>query len=154
MASRILGMGDVLSLIEKAQQVVSEEEVKKLEKRMRENTFTLDDYLAQFDMVKKMGGVQDIMGMLPGMPGLGMGKLKNLKADAIDEGKLERTKAIILSMTKRERKDPSILNFSRKQRIAKGSGTTVQEINQLLKQFEQIKTLMKSMKNGKMRLPF
>ncbi len=154
MASRILGMGDVLSLIEKAQQVVSEEEVKKLEKRMRENTFTLDDYLAQFDMVKKMGGVQDIMSMLPGMPGLNMGKLKGLKADSVDESKLERTKAIILSMTKKERKDPSILNFSRKQRIAKGSGTTVQEINQLLKQFEQIKQLMKSMKNGKMRLPF
>lgn len=151
MASRILGMGDVLTLIEKAQQAVTEE-VKQIEKRLRENSFTLDDYLQQFDMIKKMGGVQDIMGMLPGIPG--MGKFKGAKIGDIDESKLERTKAIILSMTKKERKDPSVLNYSRKQRIAKGSGTTVQEINQLLKQFEQIKTLMKSMKGGKRRLPF
>ncbi len=154
MASRILGMGDVLTLIEKAQQAVSEEEVLKMEKRMRENTFTLDDYLSQFDMIKKMGGVQDIMSMLPGMPGLNMAKLKGVKADSIDERKIERSKSIILSMTKKERKDPSILNFSRKQRICKGSGTTIQELNVLLKQFEQIKTLMKSLKNGKRRLPF
>ncbi len=154
MASRILGMGDVLTLIEKAQQAVSEEEVLKMEKRMRENIFTLDDYLSQFDMIKKMGGVQDIMSMLPGMPGLNMAKLKGVKADSIDESKIERSKSIILSMTKKERKDPSILNFSRKQRICKGSGTTIQELNVLLKQFEQIKTLMKSLKNGKRRLPF
>ncbi len=151
MAKRILGMGDVMSLIEKAQEAVNEEDVKKLEKHFKENTFTLDDYLSQFDMIKKMGGVSDILGMLPGM---GMGKLKGVKAEDIDESKLERTKAIILSMTKREKKDPSILNYSRKQRIAKGSGTTVQEINQLLKQFEQIKQLMKQLKNGKRRLPF
>ncbi len=152
MASRILGMGDVLTLIEKAQQAVSEEEVKQIEKRMRENSFTLDDYLQSFDMIGKMGGVQDIMGMLPGIPA--MGKFKGAKVADIDEKKLDRTKAIILSMTKKERKDPSILNFSRKQRIAKGSGTTVQEINQLLKQFEQMKSLMKSMKGGRRRLPF
>ena len=151
MAKRILGMGDVMSLIEKAQEAVTEEEVAKMEKRFKENVFTLDDYLAQFDMIKKMGGASEILSMLPGM---GMGKLKGVNPNDIDEKKLERTKAIILSMTKREKRDPSILNYSRKQRIAKGSGTSVQEINQLLKQFDQIKMLMKQLKNGKRRLPF
>ncbi len=150
MAKRILGMGDVMSLIEKAQEAVTEEDVKKLEKRMRENTFTLDDYLAQFDMMKKMGGMQDIMSMLPGM---NRGKFK-INPDDIDEKKIERIKAIILSMTKKERRDPSILNFSRKNRIASGSGTSVQEINQLLKQFDQVKLLMKNLKNGRMKIPF
>ncbi len=150
MAKRILGMGDVMSLIEKAQEAVTEEDVKKLEKRMRENSFTLDDYLAQFDMMKKMGGMQDIMSMLPGM---NRGKFK-VNPNDIDEKKIERIKAIILSMTKKERKDPSILNFSRKNRIASGSGTSVQEINQLLKQFDQVKLLMKNLKNGKMKIPF
>ena len=150
MAKRILGMGDVMSLIEKAQEAVSEEDVKRLEKRMRENVFTLDDYLEQFNMVKKMGSIGDLVGM---MPGLNMGKAK-INPDDIDESKIERTKAIILSMTKKERKDPSILNYSRKTRIASGSGTTIQEINQLLKQYEQVKVLMKSLKNGKMRMPF
>ncbi len=151
MAKRILGMGDVMSLIEKAQEAVTEEDVKRLEKRMRENTFTLDDYLEQFAMMKKMGGAKDIMSMLPG---ISAGKLKGFNPDSIDEKKLERTKAIILSMTKRERRDPSILNFSRKNRIASGSGTSVQEINQLLKQFEQVKLLMKNLKSGKMKIPF
>lgn len=151
MAKRILGMGDVMSLIEKAQEAVTEEEVAKMEKRFKENVFTLDDYLSQFDMIKKMGGASEILSMLPGM---GMGKLKGVNPNDIDEKKLERTKAIILSMTKREKRDPSILNYSRKQRIAKGSGTSVQEINQLLKQFDQIKMLMKQLKNGKRRLPF
>ncbi len=150
MAKRILGMGDVMSLIEKAQEAVSEEDVKRLEKRMRENTFTLDDYLEQFNMVKKMGNIGDLVGM---MPGLNTGKMK-INPDDIDESKIERTKAIILSMTKKERKDPSILNYSRKNRIASGSGTSVQEINQLLKQFEMTKNLMKSLKNGKMKMPF
>ena len=151
MAKRILGMGDVMSLIEKAQEAVTEEDVKKMEKRFKENVFTLDDYLEQFNMIKKMGGASEILSMLPGM---GMGKLKGVNAGDIDESKMERTKAIILSMTKREKRDPSILNYSRKQRIAKGSGTTVQEINQLLKQYDQIKMLMKQFKNGKRRLPF
>ncbi len=150
MAKRILGMGDVMSLIEKAQEAVTEEDVKRLEKRMRENTFTLDDYLEQFNMMKKMGSMQDIMSMLPGM---NRGKFK-VNPDDIDERKLERTKAIILSMTKKERRDPSILNFSRKNRIASGSGTSVQEINQLLKQFDQVKLLMKNLKSGKMKIPF
>lgn len=147
MASRILGMGDVLTLIEKAQQAVSEEDVKKLQKKMRENTFTLDDYLEQFESMKKMGGAKAILSMLPGMHG-------KLNASDLDEKKLERTKAIILSMTQKEREDPVIINASRKQRIAAGSGTSVQEINRLLKQFDQVKTLMKQIKSGKRRLPF
>ncbi|MCI8988351.1 MAG: signal recognition particle protein [Clostridia bacterium] len=147
MASRILGMGDVLTLIEKAQEVVSEEQAKAMQKKMLENTFTLEDYLVQFESMKKMGGAQAILAMMPGMGG-------KLKADDIDEDKIERTKAIILSMTKRERIEPAIINSSRKKRIAAGSGTSVQEINQLLKQFEQTKQVMKQLKSGKRRLPF
>ena len=149
MASRILGMGDVLSLIEKAQEAVSEQQAKEMERKMRENSFTLADYLAQFEALKKMGGASALMGMLPGS------KLK-IKEGDLDEKKLERTRAIILSMTPRERDNPAIINSPRKRRIALGSGTSVQEVNQLLKQFEQTKLLMKQMKNGKgrMRLPF
>ena len=149
MASRILGMGDVLSLIEKAQEAVSEQQAKEMERKMRENSFTLADYLDQFEALKKMGGASALMGMLPGS------KLK-LKESDLDEKKMERTRAIILSMTPKERDNPQIINSSRKRRIALGSGTTVQEINQLLKQFEQTKLLMKQFKNGKgkMRLPF
>ena len=147
MASRILGIGDVLTLIEKAQEVVSEEQAKAMQKKMLENTFTLEDYLVQFESMKKMGGAQAILAMMPGMGG-------KLKADDIDEDKIERTKAIILSMTKRERVEPAIINSSRKKRIAAGSGTSVQEINQLLKQFEQTKQVMKQLKSGKRRLPF
>ncbi len=149
MAKRILGMGDVMSLIEKAQEAVTEEDMKILEKRMRENSFTLEDYLSQFDMIKKMGSMSDIMSMLPGM-----NKLKGFNPQDIDEKRIERVKAIILSMTKKERRDPNLLNYSRKQRIASGSGTSIQEINQLLKQYEQTKLLMKQFKNGKKRLPF
>ncbi len=150
MASRILGMGDVLSLIEKAQEAVSEQQAKELERKMRENSFTLTDYLSQFEMLKKMGGANALMSMLPGA-----GKLKVKEGD-IDERRIERVKAMILSMTQRERDNPQIINYSRKQRIAAGSGTTIQEVNQLLKQFEQTKELMKRMKGGKgkMRLPF
>lgn len=147
MASRILGMGDVLSLIEKAQSAVTEEQAKKMEKKFRENSFDLNDYLEQIDMLKKMGGASSLVGMLPGM-----GKLK-IKEEDIDERSIYRTKAIIQSMTKKERRDPSVLNYSRKSRIAKGSGTSLQEINKLLKQFDQTKQLMKQMKNGR-KLPF
>ena len=149
MASRILGMGDVLSLIEKAQEAVTEQQAKEMERKMRENSFTLADYLDQFEALKKMGGASALMGMLPGS------KLK-IKESDLDEKKMERTRAIILSMTPKERDNPQIINSSRKRRIAQGSGTTVQEINQLLKQFEQTKALMKQFKNGKgkMRLPF
>lgn len=150
MASRILGMGDVLSLIEKAQQAITEEDAKKLQKKMQENSFTLSDYLEQFAMLKKMGGAQAMMSMLPGM-----GKLKVSEED-IDEKRIEHTKAMILSMTQAERDNPNIIDSKRKRRIAAGSGTSVQEINQLLKQFDQTKQLMKQLKGGKgrFRLPF
>ena len=147
MASRILGMGDVLTLIEKAQEVVSEEQAKAMQKKMLENTFTLEDYLVQFESMKKMGGAQALLAMMPGMG-------SKVKAEDVDEKKIERTKAIIQSMTKKERIEPAIINSSRKKRIASGSGTSVQEINQLLKQFEQTKQLMKQLKSGKRRLPF
>ncbi|MDE5722343.1 MAG: signal recognition particle protein [Clostridia bacterium] len=147
MASRILGMGDVLTLIEKAQEAVTEEQAKVMQKKMLENTFTLEDYLTQFESMKKMGGAQALLAMMPNMG-------NKVKADDIDESRIERTKAIILSMTKRERVEPAIINSSRKKRIAAGSGTSVQEINQLLKQFDQTKQLMKQLKNGKKRLPF
>ena len=146
MASRILGMGDVLTLIERAQEAVTEEQAKSMQKKMLENTFTLEDYLTQFESMKKMGGAQALLAMMPGG--------SKVKAEDIDESRIERTKAIILSMTKRERTEPSIINSSRKKRIAAGSGTSVQEINQLLKQFEQTKQLMKQLKSGKRRLPF
>ena len=147
MASRILGMGDVLTLIEKAQEAVTEEQARKMQKKMLENAFTLEDYLEQFESMKKMGGAQALVSMMPGLAG-------KVKEGDIDEARLERTKAIILSMTARERNEPSIINSSRKKRIAAGSGTTVQEINQLLKQFEQTKQLIKQLKGGKRRLPF
>lgn len=150
MANRILGMGDVLSLIEKAQEAVSEEQMQKMERKFKANSFTLDDYLEQFAMLKKMGGARSLLGMLPGMGT----KVKISDAD-IDESKIERTKAIILSMTKKERNDPSIINYSRKTRIAKGSGTSIQEVNQLLKQYEQSKQMMKMMKNKRgFKMPF
>ncbi|MDE5728756.1 MAG: signal recognition particle protein [Clostridia bacterium] len=147
MASRILGMGDVLTLIEKAQEAVSQEQAKVLQKKMLENTFTLEDYLTQFESMKKMGGAQALLAMMPGMG-------NKVRAEDIDESKIERTRAIILSMTKKERVDPAIINSSRRKRIAAGSGTSVQEVNQLLKQFDQTKLLMKQLKSGKRRLPF
>lgn len=150
MASRILGMGDVMSLIEKAQQAITEEDAKKMQQKMKENSFTLNDYLEQFAMLKKMGGAQAMMSMLPGM-----NKMKVSEKD-IDEKRIEHTKAMILSMTQAERDNPSVIDSKRKRRIAAGSGTSVQEINQLLKQFEQTKLLMKQLKGnkGKFRMPF
>ena len=150
MASRILGMGDVLSLIEKAQQAITEEDAKKMQQKMRENSFTLNDYLEQFSMMKKMGGASAMLSMLPGM-----GKLK-VREEDLDEKKMEHTKAIILSMTNAERENPAIIDSKRKRRIAAGSGRNVQEVNQLLKQYEQTKLLMKQLKGnkGRLRLPF
>ena len=145
MASRILGMGDVLTLIEKAETAISEEQAKKMEKKFRENSFTLEDYLVQFDAMKNMGGLKSILSMMPGM-----GTKIKINENDIDESRVEKIKAIIYSMTPKERRDPSIINFSRKNRIANGAGTTVQEINKLLKQFEQTKQMMKQMKNNKM----
>jgi len=148
MASRILGMGDVLTLIERAQEAVTEEEAKKMAVKFKENSFTLDDLLSQFETMKKMGGLKDMMAMMPGMAGMG-GKM-NINTADIDESKFVSMRAVIQSMTKRERENPNIINSSRKQRIAKGSGTSVQEVNRVLKQFEQTKLLMKRMKNNKM----
>ena len=157
MASRILGMGDVLSLIEKAEQAYDEKKAAELEKKIRESTFTLDDYLEQFAQIKGMGNLDQLMGMMPGMKA---GALKDAK---IDEKALAHQEAIIKAMTKREREKPDILNASRKKRIAAGSGTTVEEVNKLLKQFEQIRALMKQFSDprkmakfgkGKMKIPF
>ena len=154
MASRILGMGDVLSLIEKAEQAYDEKKALELEKKIRQSRFTLDDYLEQFQQIKNMGSFEEIAAM---MPGVKPGSLKDAK---IDEKAIARTEAIIKSMTREEREKPEILGASRKRRIAAGSGTTVEEVNKLLKQFDQITKMMKQfanpskMKRGKFKLPF
>ena len=141
-ASRILGMGDVLSLIEKAQEAVSEEDAKKLEKAFKENSFTFEDYLSQIENMKKMGNLKDVIAMIPGLGS----KLKNVD---IDEDQLKRNKAIIQSMTPKERKNPELIKSGQRKRIADGSGTTIQDVNTLLRQFEQTKEMMKMMKNKK-----
>ena len=157
MASRILGMGDVLSLIEKAEQAYDEKKAMELEKKIRESSFTLDDYLEQFSQIKNMGSLDQLMGMVPGM------NSNALKDAKIDEKAIARTEAIIKSMTPKERAKPEILNASRKKRIAAGSGTKVEEVNRLLKQFEQTRQLMKQFSNPKqlsrfgkkkMKIPF
>lgn len=140
MASRILGMGDVLTLIEKAQTNVDEKQAKQLEEKMRTMSFTFDDFLEQMSQVKQMGPLEDIMAMIPGA-----GKMKGLKNAQLDEGQLTEVEAIIQSMTKHERQDPSVMNGSRKKRIAKGSGTSVSAVNRLLKQFNDMKKMMKQM---------
>lgn len=156
MASRILGMGDVLTLIEKAQSAVSEEEMKQMEKKFRESSFTLDDFLVQFESMKKMGNINELIGMMPGMSNM------KISEKDIDETRIEKFKAIIRSMTKQEREHPEIIKSTRRKRIADGSGTNVQDVNQLLKQFDQTKELMRKMRNGsfnmkgggKRRFPF
>ena len=147
MASRILGMGDVLSLIEKAEENFEEEEARKLEKKLREATFTLEDFLAQMQQIKKMGPISQVIGMLPGVGS----QLKNIP---IDDKQIARVEAIVLSMTKKERNNPDIINASRKKRIAAGCGMQVQDVNRLLKQFDDMKKMMKQFSKGKMRLPF
>jgi len=142
-ASRILGMGDVLTLIEKAQDAVSEEEAKKLEKSLRENSFTFEDYLKQIENLKKMGNIRDIMQMLPANIS------SKLKGFDVNEDEIKKNKAIIQSMTIKERQHPEIIKSSHRQRIAKGSGTTVQDVNSLIKKFEQSKEMMKQFKNKK-----
>ena len=148
MASRILGMGDVLSLIEKAEQAYDEKKAAELEKKLRESTFTLDDYLEQFGQIKNMGSLDQLMGM---MPGVKPGALKDAK---IDEKAVAHMEAIITSMTPYERAKPEILNASRKKRIAAGSGTTVEEVNKLIRQFEQTRKLMKQFSNPKQMSKF
>ena len=142
MASRILGMGDVLSLIEKAQQAYDEDQARKLEKKMRNMDFNLEDFFNQLQQIKKMGPIKDLMKMMPGIGG----KI-NIDNLNIDDNATKHIEAIIQSMTKKERQNPDILNGSRKRRIAKGSGTSIQEINKLLKQFDEMKKMMKMM-NG------
>ncbi|HLV09585.1 MAG TPA: signal recognition particle protein [Halanaerobiales bacterium] len=154
MASRILGMGDVLSLIEKAEESMDSQKALELEEKIRKNKFTLEDFMEQMQQVRSMGPMEQIMGMFPGMPGAS--KLKDME---IDERKLDQIEAIISSMTVDERNRPEIINGSRKKRIAKGSGTSVQEVNRLLKQFKQTRKMMKQFNNidsGKMKgkLPF
>jgi len=155
MASRILGMGDVLSLIEKAQEALDQKKAAELERRLRENRFDLNDFLDQIQQMRKLGPMEQILGMLPGM-----GKLKDLH---VDEREIARIEAMVRSMTMEERDDPSILNGSRKRRIASGSGTTVQEINQFLNQFQAMRQMVKTMfgsegalrrKKRRVRLPF
>ncbi|MEG2003018.1 MAG: signal recognition particle protein, partial [Clostridia bacterium] len=147
MAGRILGMGDVLSLIEKAEQNFDEKKATELEQKFRDQTFSLNDYLDQFAQIRKMGSMEQLLGM---MPGIKPGQLKDAK---IDEKMLSRTESIILSMTMRERFHPEILNSQRKRRIATGSGTSVEEVNRLLKQYEQTKQMMKQlMGKGKGKL--
>ena len=149
MASRILGMGDVLTLIEKAQNAITEEDAVRMAKKMKENSFNLEDYLDQLNSMKKMGNMRDMLEMIPGMGS----KLKGANLD-VDEKQLEKTKAIILSMTVKERRNPGILNASRRRRIAAGSGVQVQDVNRLLNQFEQTKQMMKKLSSGKMKFPF
>lgn len=144
MASRILGMGDVLTLIEKAQEAYTEEEARALEKKMREASFTLTDYLDQLDKMKKMGNLTAMIKMIPGLSA----KIGNQDL-SVDEGKLARTKAIIQSMTRQERDNPDLIKASRKKRIAAGSGTEIQDVNALLKQFEATREMMKRMRNGR-----
>ena len=157
MASRILGMGDILSLIEKAEAAFDEKNAKELEKKMREQTFTLEDFLEQMRSLKKMGNLDQILGMVPGM------KAGALKDAQIDENAMVKTEAIILSMTRKERINPDVINGSRRRRIAQGSGTSVEDVNKLLKQFDQMKKMMKQFSNmgkggrrgfGGLKLPF
>jgi signal recognition particle subunit SRP54 len=144
MAQRILGMGDVLSFIEKAEQSVDEDEAKELERKLRKNQFTLEDFLDQLKRIRKMGPLTSILGMIPGLAGHQLSKMN------VDEKELDRVEAIILSMTPYERGHPETIKGSRRLRIAKGSGTNVQQVNQLIKQFDQMRKMMRGIQQGKM----
>lgn len=142
-ASRILGMGDVLTLVEKAQQQIDEAEAAKLEEKIRKNQFTLEDFLSQLRTIRKMGSLKDLLGMIPGMD-------KAMQGVQVDDKAFSKVEAMILSMTPLERANPKILNGSRRSRIARGSGTTMQDVNRLLKQFEDMQKMMKMMMSGNM----
>ncbi|MBP3408323.1 MAG: signal recognition particle protein [Bacteroidaceae bacterium] len=142
MADRILGMGDVVSLVERAQEQFDEEQAKKLQRKLARNQFDFNDFLAQIEQIKKMGNIKDLLGMIPGVG-------KAVKDMDIDDNAFKSVEAIIRSMTPKERANPDIINNSRKERIARGSGTTLQEVNKLMKQFEQIRKTMKSVAGGK-----
>src|SRR5205085_2530573 len=141
LAGRILGMGDIVGLVEKAAEAIDEQEARRMEEKLRTASFDLNDFLAQFKMIRKMGPLENILGMLPGM--------SNLQGLSIDEKQLKRTEAIVLSMTNQERSKPDILNARRRQRIARGSGSTVTEVNDLLRRFDQMRKMMKNA--GKMK---
>ena len=143
MADRILGMGDVVSLVERAQEQFDEEQAKKLQRKLARNQFDFNDFLAQIEQIKKMGNIKDLMAMIPGMS-------KAIKDIDIDDNAFKSVEAIIHSMTPKERENPDIINQSRRERIARGSGTTLQEVNRLMKQFEQIRKAMKTVAGGKM----
>ena len=156
MSNRILGMGDVLSLIEKAEEAIDKEKAKKLEERLKNNQFTFEDFLDQLEQLRDMGPLDQIMGMIPGMSGAK--QLKNLQ---VDEKQLDHIEAIINSMTQEEKVDPQVINGSRRKRIAQGSGTSIQEVNRLLKQYRETKKMIKQFNKGKgkglmgnMNLPF
>jgi signal recognition particle subunit SRP54 len=144
MAQRILGMGDVLTLVERAQQQFDERDAKDLERKFRRNEFTLEDFLKQMKMIRRMGPLSKVMGMLPGVG-------QQLQGQQIDDREMDRVEAIILSMTVKERRHPELIKGSRRLRIAKGSGTSVQQVNQLVKNFQQMRKLMKQMSKGGMR---
>ena len=148
MVSRILGMGDMMSLIEKAESVINEEDAEKAYKKMKKGTFDLEDFLDQMKQIKKLGSISSLLKMIPGAKKMG---LNNVEIDPKDMARIE---AIILSMTKEERRHPEIIKASRKVRISKGSGTTVEQVNRLLKQFEESKKMMKMFSNGNLNLPF
>lgn len=148
MVSRILGMGDMMSLIEKAESVINEEDAEKAYKKMKKGTFDLEDFLEQMKQIKKLGSISSLLKMIPGAKKMG---LNNVEIDPKDMARIE---AIILSMTKEERRHPEIIKASRKVRISKGSGTTVEQVNRLLKQFEESKKMMKMFSNGNLNLPF
>ncbi len=148
MAGRILGMGDVISLVERVQGEIEEKEAEKLAKKMAKGNFDLEDFLSQLKQIKKLGPLENIIKMLPGAKKMGLNNVR------IDPKKMAHTEAIILSMTKEERENPNILKAGRKERIAKGSGTTVTEVNQLLTQFEEMKKMMKMLNNKNFKMPF
>jgi signal recognition particle subunit SRP54 len=149
MAERILGMGDVVTLVERAQQVIDEKDAKRLEEKIKKNKFDLEDFLGQIAQIRKMGNVKDLLSMVPGMG-------KSLKGVDIDDNAFDQVEAIIRSMTPKERENPRMLDSSRKKRIARGSGTQIEEVNKLLKQFEEMKKVMQMMNKGgkgRMSLP-
>ena len=148
MADRILGMGDIISLVEKATEAISEEEAENSIKKLQKGKYDLNDFLNQMKQIKKMGPLENLLKLIPGASKMGLNKIN------IDPKQIARIEAIILSMTEKEKKDPSIIKASRKTRIAKGSGVSVSEVNKLLEQFENYKKMVKNMMNGNLKFPF
>ena len=148
MAGRILGMGDIISLVEKATEAIDEKEAENAAKRMQQGKFDLEDFLSTMKQVKKLGPLENVLKLIPGAKKMGLSDIQ------IDPKQMAHIEAIVLSMTPKERRNPDIIKASRKTRIAKGSGTSVQEVNRLLQQFDQMKKMMKQFSNGNMKLPF